>query len=69
MSALVLLAIGTAVVAAARSMWSPCGLSMLSTITPLRENARSGRYRSTVAWFVAGAAVGGACLGGAMAGL
>ena len=26
-----------AVVAALRSLWSPCGLSMLSTITPLAE--------------------------------
>ncbi len=69
MTALVVLAAATAVVAAARSTWSPCGLSMLSTITPLREHARSGRYGSTVAWFVTGAVVGGACLGGLMAGL
>ncbi len=31
---LFVLALVTAVIAAARSTWSPCGLSMLSTITP-----------------------------------
>jgi len=52
-----------AVVAAARSTWSPCGVSMLATITPLAESARGHRYRSTARWFVAGAVAGGLTLG------
>jgi hypothetical protein len=52
-----------AVVAAARSTWSPCGVSMLATITPLAERGRGHRYRSTAAWFVTGAVAGGATLG------
>jgi hypothetical protein len=60
-----LVALGSAV----RSTWSPCGLSMLSTITPLAERGRGRRYRVTAAWFVSGALAGGACLGGIMAGL
>ncbi len=52
-----------AVVGGARSTWSPCGLSMLASITPLAEQGRGHRYRSTAAWFVVGAVAGGACLG------
>lgn len=51
------------VVAALRSTWSPCGLSMLSTITPLAEAGRGRRYGVTAAWFVVAAGVGGAALG------
>jgi hypothetical protein len=58
-----------AVLAAARSTWSPCGLSMLATVTPLAERARGHRYRTTAAWFIAGGVAGGATLGLAMAGL
>ena len=57
------------VVAAVRSTWSPCGLSMLSSITPVAEQGRGHRFRSTALWFVAGAVVGGAMLGGVMAAL
>ena len=57
------LAAVTALAAAARSTWSPCGLSMLSTITPLAEASRGRRFRSTATWFVVGALVGGATLG------
>ena len=53
-----------AVLAAARSTWSPCGLSMLSTITPFGERARGHRYGATAAWFIAGAVAGGLTLGG-----
>ena len=60
---LILLAAVTGVVAAARSTWSPCGLSMLSSITPLAEQGRGHRYRTTARWFVAGSVVGGASLG------
>lgn len=66
---LVIAALVVAVVAAARSTWSPCGVSMLATITPLAERGRGHRYRTTVLWFVAGAVVGGATLGLAGAGL
>ncbi len=68
MTLLVGILVGTvAIAAAARSTWSPCGLSMLSTITPVSERAKGNSYRSTTAWFVLGATVGGATLGAAMA--
>jgi hypothetical protein len=51
------------VAVAARSTWSPCGLSMLATITPLAERGRGHRYRSAAAWFVAGGLAGGLTLG------
>jgi len=56
----------TLVVAAAaafRSTWSPCGLSMLSTVTPLAEAGRGHRYRWTASWFFVGALLGGATTG------
>jgi hypothetical protein len=55
-----------AVVAAARSTWSPCGLSMLSSITPIGERGRSHRFGATAAWYVLGAVLGGLTLGAAM---
>lgn len=58
-----LLALVVAGAAAVRSTWSPCGLSMLSTITPMAERARGHRYGVTATWFVLGATVGGATLG------
>jgi hypothetical protein len=63
------LAVLIAAAAAVRSTWSPCGVSMLSTITPLAERAKGHRYGSTCAWFVTGATVGGLVLGGVVAGL
>jgi MFS family permease len=62
-------AVGLSIAAAIRSTWSPCGVSMLSTMTPLAERARGHRYSVTTAWFVAGAVSGGACLGLLMAAL
>ncbi len=56
-----------AVAAAMRSTWSPCGLSMLSTITPLSERARGHSYRATTTWFVVGSTVGGLTIGVVMA--
>lgn len=56
-----------AVFAAIRGLWSPCGLSMVSTLNPLSERSRGHRYPLTAAWFVAGAALGGAVLGGVAA--
>jgi hypothetical protein len=52
-----------AVAAAIRSTWSPCGQSMLSTITPLGEQGRGNRFRTTAIWFILGATLGGATLG------
>lgn len=52
-----------AIAAAVRSTWSPCGLSMLSTITPFGERAKSHRYAVTATWFVVGAVLGGLTLG------
>ena len=60
---LIVLASVVAGAAAIRSTWSPCGLSMLSTITPIGERGRDHRYASTAAWFVLGAILGGATLG------
>ena len=58
-----------AVAAATRSTWSPCGVSMLSTVTPLAERGRGHRFGATAGWFVAGALAGGICLGAVGAGL
>jgi hypothetical protein len=57
------------VAAAVRSTWSPCGLSMLASITPLSERGRGHRYRATAVWFVLGSVVGGVTLGAGAAGL
>jgi MFS family permease len=65
----VVLAVVTAVAAAVRGTWSPCGLSMLSTVTPLAEAGRGRRWGVTAAWFVGGAVLGGLTLGAVMAGL
>ena len=63
MTALLVAALVLAVAAGLRGTWSPCGLSMLSSITPFSERARGYRYATTCAWFVAGSTVGGAVLG------
>lgn len=68
MDATLALAVLVAVAAALRSTWSPCGVSMLSTITPITEASRGRRYPVTVGWFVTGAVVGGACVGAVAAG-
>jgi hypothetical protein len=52
-----------AAVTAVRGMWSPCGLSMLSTLNPVSERARGHRFWATACWYVVGAVVGGALLG------
>jgi hypothetical protein len=66
---LVLLALIVALAAATRSTWSPCGLSMLSTITPMAEQSRGHRYGVTATWFILGAGLGGLTLGGIAAAL
>lgn len=65
--AVFVLGVVVALAAAARSTWSPCGQSMLSQLTPVGEASRGYRYRTTAAWFVLGAVLGGATLGAAMA--
>jgi hypothetical protein len=57
------LGIVIALAAAARSTWSPCGLSMLSQITPMAEAGRGHKFARTARWFIVGATVGGATLG------
>jgi hypothetical protein len=66
-AALIGLAAIVAIATAIRSIWSPCGLSMLSTITPMAEAGRGHRFRSTSVWFVIGSVAGGLTLGGLMA--
>ena len=56
-------ALVVACAAAVRGLWSPCGLSMLSSLNPLSETARGHRFALTAAWYVLGAVVGGAVLG------
>lgn len=63
MTALFAVAVVLAAVAAARGLWSPCGLSMISALNPLAERGRGHRWPATVAWHIAGAACGGAALG------
>jgi hypothetical protein len=53
----------TVAVAAARGMWSPCGLSMLSSLNPMSERARGNRFWATACWYVTGSLAGGALLG------
>jgi MFS family permease len=60
---IVIAAVCLAVVAAVRGIWSPCGLSMLSSLNPVSERARGHRFWGTAAWYVVGAALGGALLG------
>ncbi len=69
MNLLIALAAVVAVAAAVRSTWSPCGLSMLSTITPMAERSRGRNWAATSAWFLGGAVLGGATLGLAAAAL
>jgi hypothetical protein len=52
-----------ALAAAARSTWSPCGLSMLSQITPMAEAGRGHKFARTARWFIVGATLGGLTLG------
>ena len=64
---IVMFGIVIALAAAVRSTWSPCGLSMLSQLTPMAEAGRGRAFGKTAAWFVAGAVLGGLTLGGATA--
>jgi MFS family permease len=57
------LAVVLAAVAASRGAWSPCGLSVLTSLNPVSEQARGHRFGVTAAWYVAGATAGGVILG------
>jgi hypothetical protein len=56
-------ALVTAAIAALRGMWSPCGLSMLTSLNPVSEAARGHRFWGAAVEYVAGAVLGGAVLG------
>ena len=60
-------AIVVALVGGIRSTWSPCGVSMLSTITPLAEQGRGHRWWASATWYLAGSLAGGATLGAVLA--
>jgi hypothetical protein len=60
---IVFAALFVAVVAALRGTWSPCGLSMLSSLNPVSERSRGHRFWGTAVWYVLGVALGGALLG------
>jgi hypothetical protein len=60
---LVLTALAITVAAAVRSTWSPCGASMLSTLTPIGERGRGAKFGTTARWFLVGALAGGGALG------
>ncbi|MBX3286197.1 MAG: hypothetical protein KF703_12690 [Actinobacteria bacterium] len=62
-STIFLLALPVAVVSAIRGIWSPCGLSMLSSLTPMTEAGRGNRFGVTAAWFATGGVAGGLSLG------
>ena len=61
--AIIVLAVAVAVVAAFRSAWSPCSLSMLSSLTPFGEASRGHKYGVAALAFVGSALAGGLCLG------
>jgi hypothetical protein len=63
METFVALLVGVAVVSAIRGVWSPCGLSMLSSITPMTEAGRGNRFGLTASWFALGGLLGGLSLG------
>jgi hypothetical protein len=60
--------VALAIACAIRGLWSPCGLSMLSTITPLGERSRGHSYAWSLSWYLLGATLGGACLGACLCG-
>lgn len=60
---LFLVSVLLAVTVAIRSTWSPCGVSMLSTLTPMSERARGHRYWVTCLWYIVGGTAGGLALG------
>ena len=62
-------AVSVTVMAALRGTWSPCGLSMISSMNPMAERSRGHRFSFTAAWFFGGSLLGGALLGAGCAAL
>jgi len=56
-----------AVLGAARATWSPCGQSMLATLTPLGERSRGSSWPLTATAFAIGTVGAGALSGAALA--
>ena len=63
MDVIVFFGLLVATTSAVRGVWSPCGLSMLSSITPMAEAGRGNRFGRTASWFLVGAVFGGVSLG------
>jgi MFS family permease len=59
----VLVGCALAIIGALRAAWSPCGQSMLASLTPLGERSRGFSWRVTATAYAVGA-VGGAALTG-----
>jgi len=57
-----------AILGALRAAWSPCGQSMLASLTPVAERARGSRWTVTVSFFALGA-IGAGGAGGVVLGL
>ena len=54
---------GVAILGAFRAAFSPCGQSMLASLTPFAESARGNRWTVTALSFSVGAIAAGACAG------
>ncbi len=54
---------GVAILGALRAAFSPCGQSMLASLTPFAEAARGNRWKVTAISFSVGAVVAGTCGG------
>lgn len=64
---MILAALLLAAIAGLRGLWSPCGLSVLTSLNPMAERSRGHRFWSSATYYVAGALIGGALLGCACA--
>ena len=62
MSALLIIGMVTALAAAVRGNWSPCGESLQAQIHPLGERSRGNRWGVTVGAFAVGSMVAGSAL-------
>jgi MFS family permease len=59
----IIIGAGVAILGAVRATFSPCGQSMLASLTPFAESARGNRWIVTVSAFAIGAMAAGACGG------
>jgi hypothetical protein len=60
---MITVAVTLAVIAALRGMWSPCGLSMLTSLNPMAERSRGHSFWPTALCYLAGAVLGAGLLG------